>query len=191
MNVRALVPLVVALSAGSTLSACFHAAAKTAPDLPPLFMPAPPPRVVEAVEVPPSQPIPLVEEPQRQPIPPPAPRPTPRVEAAKPEAKPEQPSPEAAKIAEEAPKPPPTLQTTPAAAEGEVERRIRAVMGKASSDLGRVNSQALNAEARNQYDTAKRFLQQADAELKTTRNLVFAANLAEKAAALAVQLAGR
>ena len=191
MNARALVPLVLVLTAGSTLPACLHAAAKTTPDLPPLSMPAPPPRVVEAVEVLQSQPIPLVEEPQRQPIPPPPPRPAPRVEAAKPEAKPEQPSPEPAKVAEEAPKLPPSLQTTPAAAEGEVERRIRVVMGRASTDLGRVNSQALSAEARNQYDTAKRFLQQADAELKTTRNLVFAANLAEKAAALAVQLAGR
>jgi hypothetical protein len=182
---------VVLILAGSAVGGCLHGAAKTAADLPPLAVPAPPPRVVEVVEVQPPAPIPLVEEPQRQPIPPPPPRPTPRAEAAKPEAKPEQaPAADAAK-SEEPPKPPPTLQTTPAAAEGEVERKIRGIMAKASSDLNRVNAQALNADARNQYDTAKSFLRQADAELKTTRNLVFAANLAEKAAALALQLAGR
>src|SRR2546425_146398 len=91
MKVRTLAPLVLVLAAAPTVPGCLHAAAKTAADLPPLDMPAPPPRVVEAVEVPPSAPIPLVEEPQRQPIPPPAQRnPAPRVEAAKPEPKPEQ-----------------------------------------------------------------------------------------------------
>lgn len=192
MNVRAVAPLALILAAGPMLPGCFHAAAKTVAEAPPLEMPAPPPRLVEAVEPPAPQPLPLVEEPARQPIQ--SARPPARPEAvrqeAKPEAKPE-PAAEQAKSAEEAPKPAPTLQTTPAAAEGEVERRIRVVMARATSDLGRVNSASLNAEARNQYDTAKRFLQQADAELRTTRNLVFAANLAEKAAALAVQLAGR
>jgi hypothetical protein len=191
MNARRAATVVLMLAAGPAVPACLHSAAKTAADLPPLAVPAPPPRVVEVVEVQTPAPIPLVEEPQRQPIPPPPPRPTPRAEATRPEAKPEQTSPADAAKTEEPPKPPPTLQTTPAAAEGEVERKIRGIMARATSDLNRVNAQALNADARNQYDTAKSFLRQADAELKTTRNLVFAANLAEKAAALALQLAGR
>jgi hypothetical protein len=41
-----------------------------------------------------------------------------------------------------------------------------------------------------QYDTAKRFIQQADDAMKA-KNLVFARNLADKAAAIAAQLAGR
>jgi hypothetical protein len=111
------------------------------------------------------------------------------VESARPETKPEPPQ-EPTKT-DEPSRPTATLQTTPAAAEGEVERAIRTVIARASADLNRVNYQALNADARNQYDTAKRFIQQVDSELRTTRNLVFAQNLADKAAALAAQLAGR
>ena len=189
MKVRP-VTLMLILAAGPTLPACFHASAKAIAEPPPLSMPAPPPRVVEAVEVPPPAPIPLVEEPPRQPVLPP-PRPTPRVEAAKPDTTKSDPPVEAPKAIEEPAKAAPAIQTTPATAEGEVERKIRGVIGRATADLNRVNYRALNADARNQWDTAKRFLQQAESELRTTRNLVFAGNLAEKAAALAVQLAGR
>ena len=155
--------LLAMLCAGSTGVACRHAGAKTITEVTPLEVPPPPPRVVEVAEAPAQATIPLVEEPQRQPVLPP-PRQAPRVEAAKPEVKPEPPPAETSKV-EEAIKPPPVLQTTPAAAEGQV--------------------------AKNQFETAKRFIQQADAELRTTRNLVFARNLADKAAALAAQLAGR
>jgi hypothetical protein len=41
-----------------------------------------------------------------------------------------------------------------------------------------------------QYDTAKRFIRQADDAVKS-KNLVFAKNLADKAAVIAAQLAGR
>ena len=92
--------------------------------------------------------------------------------------------------AEEPPKPPATLQTTPATAEGEVERAIRALLQRATADLNRVDYRALNADARTQYDTAKRFGRQADEAIRT-KNLVFAKNLAEKAATIAAQLAGR
>jgi hypothetical protein len=53
-----------------------------------------------------------------------------------------------------------------------------------------VDYNRLNADARTQYDQAKRFASQADEALKA-RNLVFASYLADKAAALAAQLAGR
>jgi hypothetical protein len=94
------------------------------------------------------------------------------------------------KPAEEPPKPPANLQTTPAQAEGEVERTIRASLTRANADLNRIDYRVLNADARTQYDTAKRFIRQADDALKT-KNLVFAKNLADKAAALAAQLGGR
>ena len=71
--------------------------------------------------------------------------------------------------AEEPPKttPPTTLQTTPTQREGEVQRRIRILVAQAQNDLNRVNYQALNADARNQYDTAKRFATQAEDALRS------------------------
>jgi hypothetical protein len=96
-------------------------------------------------------------------------------------------------VAEEPPKPaapPTTLQTTPAAEESAVERAIRTTLARATSDLNRVDYRVLNVDARTQYDTAKRFIQQSDTAIRA-KNLVFAKNLADKAAALAAQLAGK
>ncbi len=175
--------LVSALASG-----CVRAHAKTTPEAPPLDVPAPPPRDVEPneTEVPP--PMPLVPEPARNapPRPRPVPREQPRAEPAKPEPLPAEPL----KPVEESPRPPTTLQTAPATVESEVERGIRATLSRATTDLSRVDYRALNADARTQYDTAKRFIRQAD-EAMRSKNLVFAKNLAEKAAALAAQLAGR
>jgi hypothetical protein len=64
------------------------------------------------------------------------------------------------------------------------------VIARASADLSRIDYRALNEDARTQYDTAKRFVTQAEDALRT-RNLVFARNLADKAAALAAQLVAR
>src|SRR5262249_16660955 len=58
------------------------------------------------------------------------------------------------------------------------------------SDLSRVDYRLLNADARNQYDTAKSFIRRSD-EAVRAKNLVFAKNLADKAAAPAAQLAGK
>ena len=171
---------------------CTHAQAKTTPDMPALAMPAPPPRDVEPTEVETPAPVSLATEPARN-----APaRPRPAAPPARTEPKPEPPKPEPPppvdppKAAEEPIKPPTTLQTTPATAEGEVERSIRASLQRASGDLNRVDYRALNADARTQYDQAKRFVSQADDAMRT-KNLLFAKNLAEKAATIAAQLAGR
>ena len=83
-----------------------------------------------------------------------------------------------------------TLQTTPATAEGELERGVRATITRASNELNRIDYRVLNADAKLQYDTAKRFIRQADDAVKA-KNLVFAKTLADKAATLADQLAGR
>ena len=48
----------------------------------------------------------------------------------------------------------------------------------------------MNADARTQYDTAKRWVRQADEAIRA-KNLVFAKSIAEKAATIAAQLAGR
>jgi hypothetical protein len=173
---------------------CTHAQAKATPDMPGLAMPVPPPRDPEPAEVDQPQPVPLVIEPAHNAPARPRPAPPARVEPAKPEPpKPEAPPVpviEPAKPPEEAPKPPPTLQTTPATAEGEVERGIRASLQRASGDLNRVDYRALNRDARTQYDTAKRWVQQADDYMRA-KNLLMAKNLAEKAATIAAQLAGR
>jgi outer membrane biosynthesis protein TonB len=173
-------------------AACVRAAAKTTPDMPALAMPEPPPRDVEPTEVETPAPVPLVTEPSRNT--PARPRPTappPRTEPKPEPPKPEPPATvEAPKPPEEPAKPPTTLQTTPATAEGEVERGIRVSLQHANADLSRVDYRALNADARTQYDTAKRFVRQADDAIRT-KNLVFAKNLAEKAATIAAQLAGR
>lgn len=144
---------------------CAHAAAKTTPDTPGLDMPAPPPRDVEPAEVETPAPVPLVTEPARntpvRPRPTPPPRSEPKPDLPKPEPAPA-PAVEPPKPADEPVKPPTTLQTTPATAEGELERGVRASLQRATADLNRVDYRALNADARTQYDTAKRFMRQAD-----------------------------
>ena len=93
-------------------------------------------------------------------------------------------------MADEVPRPAPTLQTTPAVAEVEVARGIRVTIDRAAADLKRVNFPALNGDGRTQYDTAKRFIAQAEDAL-TKRNLVLARSLADKALVVAAQLAPR
>ena len=70
-----------------------------------------------------------------------------------------------------------------------MERGIRESLSRATSALNRIDYRVLNADAKTQYDTAKRWIRQADDALRT-KNLVFAKNLADKAAALAAQLGG-
>ncbi len=184
--------ILIVLMAGGFASACAHAHANAPSDTPPLMVPAPPPHQVEPVEATPPPDIPLPQEPPRRTPARPAPTPA-RPETPKPEPRAEAPKsePEPAKPAEEPAKPPATtLQTTPAGTEGEVERDIRAMLGRASDNLNHIDYRALNADARMQYDTAKRFIRQAEDALRA-KNLVFARNLADKAAALAAQLGGR
>jgi outer membrane biosynthesis protein TonB len=190
--VSAMLPLCFA--GGLLLPACTRAQAKVTPDGP-LEVPAPPPRDVEPMESEPPPVIPLAQEPARNT--PARPRPTtpvreqPRVEPPKPEPPPTPPV-EPPKPAEEPLRPPPgaTLQTTPPTAEGDMERGIRAAIVKATTDLNRVDYRALNADARNQYDTAKRFITQAEQAIRA-KNLVFAKSVVDKAVVLAAQLAGR
>jgi hypothetical protein len=172
---------------------CTHAQAKTSPEMPALEMPSPPSREVEPTEVEAPQPVGLPTEPAHNPPARPRPNPQPPRVVDPPKAEPANPEPppvEPPKPPEEPPKPQTTLQTTPATAEGDVERAIRSALQRATADLNRVDYRALNADARNQYDTAKRWVQLADENIRT-KNLVFAKSIAEKAATIAAQLAGR
>jgi len=203
MKRRSLLPVVVgrwariALVALVASPACARTQAKVTPDAP-LEVPPAPPRDVEVSDSEPPPPATLVPEPARNA--PARPRPTTTQPRAEPPRPAEAPKPEPPPPTEPAPKPveepkppappPSTLQTTPPTAEGEVERGIRASLTRANNDLSRVDYRALNNDARTQYDTAKRFVQQADRALHE-KNLVFAKSVADKAAALAAQLAGR
>ena len=180
------------------LTGCATAQAKNAADVPALDVPPPPARTIEVAETDPAQPATLPGEPSRHVTPQPPPRrpPPPRTETKDPKdqnAKPEPPataSSEAPKPAEALRPPPSTLQTTPAEAEGKEDQQIRALLHKASNDLSRIDYQRLNTDARTQYDTAKRFVTQAENALRT-KNLVLARSVADKAAALAAQLSGK
>jgi len=197
MSCNRAVGLAFVLLAALEAPACIRAHAKTTAELP-LDMPKPPPRVVEANDPEtPQQPVPLPGEPVRTNparVRPPAPRAeVPRAPADQ-QPKPPEPAPaDVVKAPEEVPKPAPppaTLQTTPTQREVEVERRVRTQLTQATNDLNRINYQALNADGRTQYDTVKGFVRQAEEALRA-KNLPFASNLADKAAALAAQLGGR
>ena len=189
---RAWLRVSVLTLASVSVASCAHTQAKTVVELPPLEMPSAPPRVVEAAE---PQQVPVIALPdEATPTLRPRPAPAPRAETPRPPepAKVEQATTEPPKAPDDTPRttPPTTLQTTPTQRDAEIERRVRSLIARATSDLSRVDYKALNADARNQYDTARRFATQAEDALKA-RNLVFANNLADKAAALAAQLPGR
>jgi outer membrane biosynthesis protein TonB len=167
----------------ASLTACAaKAQVRTEVEVPLLEPPPPPPRVV--AEYPPDpEPLPLPA-----PVEPPAPvRPPARPPRA--EQKPE-PAPAAPDPAENAARPaPPSLTLTPTpGSESQTVAAIRDLLGRATRDLSRVNTSSLNADGHAQYDTARRFIQQADEALKA-RNIVFAGKLADKAATMASVLA--
>lgn len=177
-----MVTLTVVAASVALLSGCAKAHARTVPEGPALLVPQPPARVIVAASEPPPLPV---EEPIAQPVPPVAPPVvTPRPVPAPPArvARPEPPDPPAA--ARVAPR---TLR-----APGDVarERAIRDRLAVATTDLGRVDASKLEAGARGQYDQARRFVQQAEQAIKD-QNLAFASTLADKAATLAADLAGR
>jgi hypothetical protein len=184
----AAVALCAALASGA---GCRRAQARTVPEMPALEVPPPPPRYVAPADAAVFEPIPLVEVPVRTApeappvVPPSLPRDAVRVDPPKTEPVPEQPKP-----VEEVRSPATTLQTTTADREGVLERRIRASLKTAGDVLNRVDYRKLNADVQLQYDTAKSFMRQAEEALKN-KNLVFAQTVADKAVALAGQLAPR
>ena len=163
--------------------ACAKARAEVALDGPPLQMPEPPLRVLAPVEEP------VIAEPMPEPEAPPAaeaPRTPPRAPA-----EPRSPAPVAA---QPAPPPAPPAETrelrTASPAAAVTERDVRDTLARAVRDISRVNYSRLSADGRAQYEQSKRFGVQAEDALRE-RNLIFAATLADKAATLAAELAGR
>ncbi len=179
---RALIVLSFALA----LAACGRQRVVTQPDFPPLAAPPPPPRVV-------APPQPVEEPPAATPEPakPPRRAPVKNEGAREAPAKPEPPKPQpppAPPVREETQ--PQTLQTTPPAAQVDIERQAKGLIAQARKDLGAVKVRSLNADGRNQYATARRFAEQAEQALKD-QNFVLAQRLADKAATIAAVLVGR
>ena len=138
--------------------------------------PPAPPRVVADYA---PDPAPEAPPPEAPAPPPPAPRGNGRRETA---ALPPPPPPP---VVAPAPSPAaPALSLQSGGDTSKSEAAVRVLLTTAQRDLGRVDYQALDADGRAQYDTARRFMQQAEDALKA-RNLMFAGKLADKAATMA------
>ena len=158
---------------------CATARAKTPVAPTPLEVPAPPPRIIVPPDPEPTPPPPIITE--VTPKPPAARRPA----APRPETKTEPPKPVDPPTA--APAPTATLQQALPTTASEARRQVLEQLARAKDYLKRVNLATLSADAKSQYDTATRFVAQAEQALNEG-NLVFAAKVAEKAAGLAASL---
>ena len=167
----------------ASLGACAaKAQVRTEAPLPPLDPPAPPPRVIATYE---PEPEPIAAPPAVEPAAPVRPPARPPRPEQKPEPAVTTPEP-VENTAPPAPGPSLTLTPTPGS-EAQTANAIRNLLASATRDLSRVNVASLNGDGRAQYETARRFIQQAEDALKT-RNVVFAGKLADKAATMAAVL---
>ncbi len=161
--------------------------------VPALVVPVIPPRVYAPL---PEEPVAGPEPEPEEPAPAPARTARPRPRTDRPaEPRPAEPAKAEPAQGDPAATPPqatpaPPLRTPQIADDTETGRRIRATIGRAGAELARVSPTSMSADARMQYDTARRFLDQAEGALNA-RNYMFAAYLADKAEALARGLAGR
>jgi hypothetical protein len=171
----------IGIALASTVAACGHVQARTPAPTPALDTPPAPGHFVIPfrVEAPPEPPA---TEPAAQPAaqPPSRTRETPPP-ATRPPDKPTPPAAGATGTQAETP----VLQTTPNV--DELEGKVKALLTSANRDLGKINYASLDANAREQYNTAKRFVEMAQEAVKN-RNLVLAHQFADSAAGLASQL---
>jgi outer membrane biosynthesis protein TonB len=158
------------------------ARAEVIPEGPPLAVPTAPAHQIAVEQV--------VEAPEPEPPPTPEPAsPAPRPVVTNPPPRPRTETPPSQPAA--APQPEtPTVRVAPAPTTTSAadERKVRELMGKASTDLARVDYKRLSKEGQAQYDQSKRFSEDAQAAIKE-RRFEYALTLAEKAATLAAELA--
>lgn len=152
--------------------------------MPMLAPPEVPPRIV--AEYAPDPPLPAEPVSPEAVTPPPRAVRPPRREPARTEPAEEPQGPPVAAAPAPVPSPPLMLQTPGSNAQA-ADQSVRTLLARAARDLGRVDYQTLDADGKAQYDTARRFMQQADDALKA-RNVMFAGKLADKAAAMAAVL---
>lgn len=175
-----------ALVALTIAAGCSTAKAQVAmPESTPLSIPQAPARVV----MPPSpEPAPVVTDT------PPASSSTtsanPPAGSARPNRETRQPATPPSNPPAATPPPVPTAPTTPLETQGnqsELELRARNLLGTADETLKKINYQALSADGKAQYDTAQRFISQANSAL-VAKNVVYAWQLADKANTIATLL---
>lgn len=175
------VALVCGLAAAGALAGCAKAQAVAPPVMPTLAPPEAPPRIVAEYQPDPLLPAAPVS-PEAVIAPPRPPRP-PRRDTPRPEAPADEP--QGPPVAAPATSPAaPALALQMPGANAKADQSVRALLAQAARDLGRVDYQALDTDGRAQYETARRFMQQADDALKE-RNVMFAGKLADKAATMA------
>lgn len=162
----------------SSLVACSHLRARTPAPNPALNSPKPPARAVIPVRVEPP-PEPPEPEPATKPATPPATRARETPPATHPPDKPAQPP-----ASTQTPADTPVLTTSHVA---ELNGKVNTLLDSADRDLKRIDYNSLDANAREQYNIAKRFVDMAREALKN-RNFVWAHQLANSAAGLASQL---
>jgi hypothetical protein len=187
-------PVWTVVLAALIFTGCATRTVPVAPPPPALAVPVVPPRVLAPLPEPEAPPAAVPEAeapatPQRPPRNPARPKP----DAARDPGKPETPAEtgEATPPAETKPADAGSpLRTPQTANDQQAERRIRDALGRAAKTLSQVNVQNLGADARQQYESARRFVDQADGALKAG-NYMFASYLADKAEALARGLVGR
>jgi len=155
-----------------------------------LEMPPPPARVIST---PPEPVAPTEATTVDRPAPASRPARSNRAAQSRPDAKPAEPprtdAPEASGTApstapaESAPQGP-LLRTPQTADESNAERQTREVLGRAAKLLDQLSPARLGSQARQQHETARRFVEQSQQALND-RNYVLAASLADKAETLA------
>jgi hypothetical protein len=178
-------------------SACATGKAASAPELPALDVPSPPPRVLPPLEGGPIEGVvhsgveaPTDTRPQ------PRHREGPRGDTGRPEVKPEAPRTDVPPAEAPPPETAPAAEArgaVPPALDGEtvrVAQSVRLLLDRANKDLSQVDYGALPIDAKSQYDAAKRFMALANQAIRD-QNLIFAQTLADKAAAIAALLSRR
>lgn len=177
-------PLAACVLIGLCAVGCAKARAEVEPPMPDLLPPASPPRVVaiyEAEVTAPALPPPPAPSEEEMPVPDP-PRPARPRTTAEPEVVNKPASPPAA-----APQTPALTLRSAGGNEGATGAAILHLLARARGHLARVVYAGLDPDGRTQFDTAKRFLEQADEALKSG-NVLFAGKLADKAATMAAVL---
>ncbi|HUR20480.1 MAG TPA: hypothetical protein VMZ90_06705 [Vicinamibacterales bacterium] len=169
--------LVGGLAAGCSA----HAEPLTPSASPALNVPEPPGRYVLPATEQQTLPPPIEEASSTSAAPPtsrpPVRTPNPRP-AAPPQAEPPPPAP--------APTPTPAILLTSANSPA-FEKSVQEQLKRARTDLGQVTRATLGTDARAQFDAAQGFIRQADEALKV-KNLIYAGQLADKAATMAALL---
>jgi hypothetical protein len=169
---------------------CTRSKPVAAPAVVALDVPPPPARVIST---PPEPVAPVESTTVERPVPATRPARSSRANVARPETpkapEPSRTEPEPENVAPAnaepvAATPAPLLRTPQTADESNAERRTKEVLGRATNLLDRTNPATLGQQARQQHETARRFVLQAQQAL-VERNFVLASYLADKAETLA------